>query len=122
MRAEGFRPDAFISSPALRAITTAQLIAEAIGLDMAALSEAPDIYEAPPQRIAAVIRSIPDGVEHAIVFGHNPGIGMLANQLLYREEVDGFPTCTVCELTLNTESWAEVDHDVAELISFRPPK
>ncbi len=122
LKAEGFLPDAFVSSPATRAYTTATAFAAAVGFAPAAIREAPDIYEAPPHRIAAVIRTLPDSVEHAVVFGHNPGIGMLANQLLYKEEIDGFPTCAVCELSLITESWAEVDSDVAELIRFRTPK
>ncbi|CAN5428350.1 phosphohistidine phosphatase SixA [soil metagenome] len=122
LAAEGFLPDAFVSSPALRALTTAQRIARQVGFDPAAIDESPDIYEAPPQRIAAVIRALPDSVEHAVVFGHNPGIGLLAEALLFRDEIDGFPTCAVCDLRLLPDSWAALDHDVAELLSFRSPK
>ncbi|MDG2126305.1 MAG: histidine phosphatase family protein [Verrucomicrobiales bacterium] len=122
LAAENFAPDLIISSPALRAITTAEIFASHLGYDPSTIQHKPDIYEAPPQRIAAVIHTTPDSVNHLAVFGHNPGLQYLAYQLLYRDEIHSLVTCGVIELNILCEHWSQVDHDIAELANYRSPK
>lgn len=122
LASEGFSPDRMLSSPAKRALTTARGIADAIGYPVDEIVEVPEIYEAAPSRILGVIRSLPDDVGHAVLFGHNPGFGFLANELLYRDEIDRFVTCGVAELSVLPEHWAEVGPDTAALLRFRHPR
>jgi len=122
LASEEFSPDAIVTSPACRALTTAEVFADELGYDRSKIRLEPNIYEAPPQRIAAVINTTPESVNHLVVFGHNPGLQYLANQLLYRDEIDSLVTCGIIELKLLCDTWAQVDHDIAELVNYRYPK
>lgn len=119
---EQFSPGLIVSSPALRAITTAEIFASKFGYDPTSIQHEPNIYEAPPQRIAAVINATPDTIDHLVVVGHNPGLQYLANQLLYRDEIHSLVTCGVIELNILCDHWSQVDHDIAELANYRSPK
>jgi phosphohistidine phosphatase len=119
---EGFRPDLIVSSPARRALATARRFAQACGVPEGAVAEAPSIYEAPPSRIAAVVRETPDAVKHLAVFGHNPGLESLANRLLDRDSIDRLVTCGVVELELPDGPWSALGEECAELVRYRYPK
>jgi phosphohistidine phosphatase len=55
-----------------------------------------------------VIRKISDKADQAMLFGHNPGLTMLANYLT-NENVDNIPTCGVFCVAFEVNSWKEVD-------------
>lgn len=117
-----FRPNLVVSSPAARAIATAQGIAPAVGVPATAIQPAPTIYEAPVAAILKVVQSIPDTVDHAVLVGHNPGFQNTANHLLYRDSIDHLPTLGIIDLRLLVDHWHEATHDVAELIRFIKPR
>ena len=122
LASEGFRPDWIASSSALRALTTAKVVAAAVGYPEGKIHEEPSIYEAPPSRILAVVHDTPPDVEHLCVFGHNPGMELTANRLLYQDSIDRLVTCGIVEMTLLVDEWSACDHDVAELVQYRFPK
>ena len=70
-----------ISSTANRAIQTAEIFCPILGLDVAAIQQTRDIYEAHLTDILAVINSVPESVDQVLVFGHNPGLSNLTNYL-----------------------------------------
>jgi phosphohistidine phosphatase len=119
--AHAFAPDRLITSPALRAATTASIIAHAAGLDPALLTEEPRIYEAPLRALVEVVRAIPDNIRHAALFGHNPGLELLCNWLCGTRAIDSLRTGGVIMLQLEIGSWPLTDIKTAVLLTcFHP--
>lgn len=74
-------PVTLVSSPATRALTTAQGFAEAFAVDDADIHLEPGIYEASAGTLLALINELDDAAEQVLMFGHNPGFTELARVL-----------------------------------------
>src|SRR5689334_19829677 len=73
MRENGYMPDVIISSPAVRASSTARLVKAAANI-ASELQFDKRIYEASSQSLNEVAASIDDKYNSAMLVGHNPGI------------------------------------------------
>jgi phosphohistidine phosphatase len=102
----GTKPDRIVSSPALRALTTAQLIADAIGFPRQDIAIDDSIYESSPERLLAVIRGLDHKLDCVMVVGHNPEFAELAHRLA--PEITEMPTCAVAEFRFDARAWADV--------------
>lgn len=104
------RPDRLVSSPAVRALSTARIIAREIGCPEDEIVEEPRIYEASASALLRLIREFDDSLGHVMLFGHNPGLETLARNLDPEFRGDGhkFPTCGVFLTELRTDHWSEV--------------
>ena len=101
------RPDRLISSPAVRALTTAQVFAGVLGIAESDIVIEPRIYEAAPERLLMLLQWLDDDDRHVMLFGHNPGFSELAH-LLARCSFDDLPTCAVVQLGFASKLWSEV--------------
>lgn len=117
----GLRPDLVVSSPARRALDTARVIAEAIGYPADAIRQDPNIYEASVGALLEVLAELPDECRHVVLFGHNPGLTDLANDLT-RGGIDNVPTCGVVDCALDVRNWSEVGSGCGRLLEFDYPK
>lgn len=88
----GFHPDLILSSPAKRAWETANKVAKELGYT-SSIQTADSIYEASPGDILEIIHSIPENVNAAMLFGHNPGMEMTVRYLLGMGSAFHLPTC-----------------------------
>lgn len=116
-----FAPDALVTSPAVRARTTAEVIQQEATLTHLPLREEPRIYEAPVNTLATVLREFPDNVQNVVLFGHNPGLENLANWLCGQRAIYGLRTGGVIMLALDLASWTEVRLGCASLITYFYP-
>jgi phosphohistidine phosphatase len=97
-------PDLVLSSTAVRARSTAELVAEAAGFDGETV-ELDALYLAPPSKIAAVV------VEHAgeagrvLVVAHNPGIESFVEAASGRSEA--MPTAALAHFRLPIDDWQD---------------
>jgi phosphohistidine phosphatase len=114
-------PDLIVSSPALRAMTTARIIADAMGYPTSGIVLNKQIYEAELKDLFKVINGFDDHVQHVMLFGHNPGLTELAIYLTVAP-IDNLPTCGVMRIALAVESWADVQQGSGKLIEFDYPK
>lgn len=105
--ARGSRPSLMLSSTALRARQTAQIIARELGYPAEFLQLEPELYLATPEQILAVLARQADSFRNIIVCGHNPGLTELANRLT-GSEIDNIPTCGLVEIELNLENWPDI--------------
>jgi phosphohistidine phosphatase len=115
-------PDLLLTSTALRALTTAQIMRERWGLPPERLATESKLYLAPEQRILDIVRTRDENHRHVVVFGHNPGIHDFANRMLARAKVQRYPTCAVAILALPVEFWALADWNEAQLVGFITPR
>src|SRR5579885_845 len=67
-------PQLWLTSPAIRAYSTALLFAEAFNCDIQKLVLNKKIYEASVKTLQGIVTTeISDDIETAFMFGHNPG-------------------------------------------------
>lgn len=117
----GFAPDLLVSSPALRALTTAQIIADRIDYPQANIVRERDLYLASLGKLLDITASQDDTVDHLVLFGHNPGFTAYANYLV-PGVTDNVPTCGVVSMRIATDTWAIYDRPQATLDFFDYPK
>lgn len=121
LRKADLKPDLMVTSPALRAITTARLFADMLGILPEAISVNPHIYEASVQTLLHIIRTLPDGKREVMLFGHNPGLTHFAHQLA-ECPFDELPTCSAVRIELPVKAWTLVRHGVGKVLRFDAPK
>jgi len=100
------KPDRLLSSPALRALTTAQLMADELGRERKDIVIDDRLYASSAQGLLTVIRALDDKFDRAMLFGHNPEFTELAHRL--SSEIVGMPTCAVAEFRFDTTKWSEL--------------
>lgn len=121
----GVRPDVLVSSTAVRAFTTARIIAAEIRYPEAEIRRREELYLPRPDEVLRVLRELDESLGSAMVFGHNPGFHETAWQMTRqsaRGELDQFPTCAVAWLKLPIEFWGEIDFGSGDLVEFLYPK
>lgn len=91
-------PDAIVSSPAVRALTTARMMAAEMEFRNEILVDK-ELYAAAPADVLDVVRSIDDSVRIAMIVGHNPTLTELADHFS-DEEIENVPTCGIVMLSL----------------------
>jgi phosphohistidine phosphatase len=101
----GVEPN-LVSSPALRALTTAQLIADEIGYKRKDIVVDERLYASSPDNLLAVICALDDRLDRVMLFGHNPEFTDLAHRL--SSTIIGMPTCAVAEFLFDAKAWADV--------------
>ncbi len=124
LRERNIHPDLMVSSPAVRALATCQLMADKLGYDAGKIKTDRALYHASDDQILAVIKRLPnhnDRDEIIFLFGHNPGLTEFTNRLL-NVNIENIPTCGVVEATVDINSWAEADWGCGKLLSFDYPK
>lgn len=114
-------PDLIVSSPAIRASTTARVISEQIGYPVDQIEYQDLVYESGVSDLLKVIKSIDESVNSLMLFGHNPGITSLANTLS-ESYVDNIPTCGIYALMLKIAKWKDLADKCAVLDFFQFPK
>lgn len=117
----GRRPDRLVSSPALRAISTAHVFSTVLGLPADDIQIRPRVYDASIQTLLDTVRSLDPAARHVLMFGHNPGFSELALTLAHCPFRD-MPTCAIAALELHAEAWTEVGPGCGRLIHFLYPK
>jgi phosphohistidine phosphatase len=117
----GMKPDLIISSPAVRARLTAELIAEQLKYDTDKIVFNEEIYEASVRSLLKVINSIDDKNKTVIIVGHNPTFTYIAESLTKRE-IGNIPTCGAVQMEFNLNSWKEVSEGTGTLKSYNYPK
>ena len=98
--------DAFISSPANRALTTAGYFAKAYGSSKKDIIVFKELYHASSAVFFDVISKIDDKYKTAAVFSHNPGITDFVNELT-NTHIDNMPTCAVFAVKADIRHWKD---------------
>lgn len=75
------RPDVLLTSPAIRTMQTADVIATALGLPASAITPVDTLYNAGPAALETELRRALAVAGSVLLVAHNPGISELARQL-----------------------------------------
>jgi phosphohistidine phosphatase len=116
----GETPDLALSSSAVRARSTLEVVVEAGRWEIPVETERA-LYATSPDAALDRIRELDDGVASVLLVGHEPTWSSLASQLI-GDAVLRFPTGALARIDFSAVSWREVDYGNGVLIWFVPPR
>ena len=99
--------DLLISSPADRALHTASIFMRVFEHKFSKLKVDERLYGTGVGVIKQVITSQPEKVRKLMIFGHNPDFSDLATKFAGNSYIE-LPTCGVCQLIFEMDSWADI--------------
>jgi phosphohistidine phosphatase len=110
-----------ISSSAARALATAELVTGEMGLPWDEIQVEDDLYHATEFEMLELIQEQEDYLDGLMLFGHNPGMTYLVNDLSDLD-LENLPTCGVVILQFAVEHWSEIGDVLASKAEFDYPK
>jgi len=114
-------PDIILSSPALRALTTAQAIREQLSTAHP-LHVDKRLYSGGFQGYMDCISETSDAFQNLALFGHNPVITEVAQFLLKLPTAPILPTGTMILLQSNAQSWGSFEKNQVSLVFYLIPR
>jgi phosphohistidine phosphatase len=110
-------PQLLVASPALRTISTANVLSQ--HLSIATAEEILGIYEADQNQLVDIISQLNDADDFVGLVGHNPGIG----QVLYylTGKLHDVPPGAVALIEFNIDTWAAVGNKSGKLVYYDTP-
>ncbi|TCC91996.1 histidine phosphatase family protein [Pedobacter frigiditerrae] len=113
-------PQQIVSSPALRALTTAKFFADTWQIPLKNIKLKSDIYEASARTLLSVINNLDNQFDKIALFGHNPGLTGLANY--FDGNIDNMPTCSAVYIEFPFDDWKMISADTGKVLLFDYPK
>ena len=121
LRKKHVKIDAFISSPAKRALRTARFFAEEFGVKKDDIQIEKILYGALPSQFEQVVSLLKDKEETVTVFSHNPGITEYVNRLC-DVRTDNMPTCSIFAVQADVEKWEDFAKAEKKFLFYDYPK
>jgi len=103
----GLDVELMISSPATRALATAEALAEELAYPWDEIVTDERLYHADAEEILTVIEEQDSWIDQLMLVAHNPGLTSLVN-LLSRANIENVPTGGVVRLGYREEQWMEL--------------
>jgi phosphohistidine phosphatase len=114
------KPDLILSSPATRALTTAEIIAKKLDYKRKDIVVDDRLYAGEADDLLNVIHKLGDKRERVILVGHNPELTELAHRL--SSEITHMPTCAVAAFTFDAKSWSNIGTAKPAKVALDYPK
>lgn len=120
LASQDVRPDLIMSSPAARALATAEIIAKKLDYKRKDIVVDERLYAAHADELLEVVQELSDRLKHVMLFGHNPELTELANRL--SSKITDMPTCAVAEFSFDMKSWSNVGKQEPAKVTLHRPK
>ncbi|WP_207434208.1 SixA phosphatase family protein [Sabulibacter ruber] len=114
--------DLIISSSAVRAISTATLVAKELGFAPEKVGVQEELYHITAEDLLMFIQSLPEEYTHVMLVGHNPTFTEIANLLLPERSIVNIPTAGIVAISFDCGYWGEISPDNSKLLFFDYPK
>ena len=101
------KPELIVSSPAVRALQTAEIIAEILGYPVQDIEINPVFYFEPEREVINQIKSFPDKYDHVFMVGHNPIWTDIADRFS-EKGIWHLRTSGIFGVAFNTDSWKSI--------------
>jgi len=112
--------DLILSSPATRALKTAEIIAKKLDYRRKDIVVNERLYAVEADDLLDVIHKLGDELERVMLFGHNPELTQLARR--FSGEITHMPTCAVAEFKFDAKSWSEIGEIRPTKVALDYPK
>lgn len=113
--------DAIISSPALRALTTAEIFAKELKVKKHSFFKEANLYNPSIESFYEAISNCEKGSKSLALFSHNPGITAFINTLC-NVKLDNMPTCGVFAVKCDIKTWDQFKDAEKKFWFFEYPK
>jgi phosphohistidine phosphatase len=113
--------DAFVSSTAKRAFSTAFYFCNTYGKKEKDIVQVAELYHAPVHVFYNVVEHLANAYQTVALFSHNPGITDFVNELT-DVRVNDMPTCGIFAIKIYTNDWLEFGTAKKEFLFFDYPK
>jgi len=120
LKKRGISPDFFLSSTALRAKHTAEILAKELDFPMEKILTTKNLYHASSDSILREIQKVNPQIQTLLVFGHNPGFNDFVEDFGY--DIGNLPTSGQFCLKADIDSWSELRPGNATSAFFDYPK
>lgn len=120
LKGSNVQPGVIISSPAKRAIATAETLAGGVQYPPEKIIAEPALYGSGAPAILGVIKDIARDHDVAVVVGHNPALSDLMSYLS-RRELDELPAAGIVCLKFNVDSWEKIARGKGEVLFYDAP-
>ena len=114
-------PDLIITSPAVRAASTALIFARNLNYHSNQILIKQELYESSVKDYLSVIKKIDKSFRSVMLFAHNPLISNVADYLTKGIPTE-MPTCAIAGIEFDTDNWSELKPGSGRLILFDYPK
>jgi phosphohistidine phosphatase len=115
------KPDLILSSPAVRAYSTAEYFAAEFEFSENDIQLKKEIYENGVVPLLKLIQNIEDGNKIVMLIGHNPTVSLFTTNLTGRN-MENIPTCGVVGLEFDVDSWSKVKFKSGKIVFFEYPR
>lgn len=118
---KSFHPDLVISSPALRALSTCEIVCKKLRIDNSKIETNLNIYEASHQQLLKIINNIDNEFDKVAIFGHNNGVTDLT---VYLTDTDIFniPTSGMVLILFPFDDWNMISKGTGKVVFYEFPK
>lgn len=117
----GIRPSLILTSPAVRARSTAKIIAQEITYPVEFLQREDALYMASLDDLLGVLVAQDNGFNSLMIVAHNPGLTEFAN-FLSPGITNNLPTAGVVTVQINSDDWNLFERPASELLVYDYPK
>lgn len=126
MAENNFLPEKIVSSPAVRARQTIEIVSEQFGHSQVKIDLDEDLYLASLDTLIESVQLYKNDVNSLMLVAHNPGLDYLVNDLLSRSinTISGHIVMTTANLAIfeYKDSHFDPEKDKGNLIEFIQPK
>ncbi|HWW21379.1 MAG TPA: histidine phosphatase family protein [Steroidobacteraceae bacterium] len=113
-------PDLIVSSPAVRALKTARILARRLNHPRRGILVNPRIYACTAEHLWHTVQVLEDRFLTVILVGHNPEITALAHR--FCGQITHMPTCAVVRLRFDIDCWRDIGTTMPLQTEFDYPK
>lgn len=112
-------PELIITSSALRAKTTSQLVAEILNYDVKKMVTEDCLYEATISTFSRILSKVDHEINAVLIVGHNPVLTFFADSIINQQ--NSFRPAEVIVLKSEAMTWKDVQKGNTELLAkFHP--
>ena len=104
LQSQGFMPDIMLSSPAMRAKSTARIVADALGYG-SELRIDQNLYFQGVSSALEIVGELPSSMHTAMLFSHNPTMEEAVRYLLRMDAAYAMPTGGMACIESLTDDW-----------------
>ena len=119
LKEQGIQFDLMVSSPAVRAAATTELLAAELDYPIKKIVFDKTLYGAETDTLLEVVQALPNDKTRIALVAHNPGLTEFCNYLC-NAGISNLPTCSVASIRFDIDDWSAVfrDNGTLELYEF----
>ncbi len=121
LQQNGVMPDLIVSSPAYRALETAEIFAEKFDYPAERIVREAAIYDGDIEHLAGIVRALPREKRTVLMVGHNPGLSQFGSWLSGKL-LGQMTTCGIVQIGFSREKWGAIREESGTAIWAGHPR